>query len=77
MRGMKGNGQGLACCLCGDPNHCSKECPKGGKGRMSAVAGEESQQENQQGEWNQDWNQDDEWHYDGWTWNEPDWNSAF
>ena len=58
------------------PKHWSKECPNGGKGRMSTLAGEENQQENQQEEWNQDWNQDDEWYYDDWTWDESDWNSG-
>ena len=37
---MKGKGKGQGCFLCGDPNHWSKECPKG-KGRMSALTEEE------------------------------------
>ena len=44
MRGMKVQGKkakGQGCCLCGDPNIWNKECPKGGKGRMSAVTSEE------------------------------------
>ena len=45
------------------------------EGRMSAVTGEENQQENQQGEWNQDRKQYDEWYDVDWTWDESDWNS--
>ena len=71
---MKGKGKGQGCFLCGDPSHWNKECPKGSTGRMSAVTGEESQQENQQVEWNEHWNQDGEWYYDDWTWDESDWN---
>ena len=74
---MKGKGQGRGCFFCGDPNHWSKECPQGGKGRMSAVTGEENQQENQQGERNQDWSQDDGWCDDGSTWDESGWNSEW
>ena len=43
-KGMKGKGKGQGCFICGDPNHWSKECPKG-KGRMSALTEEEGQQE--------------------------------
>ena len=28
-KGMKGKGKGQGCLICGDPNHWSKECPKG------------------------------------------------
>ena len=28
-KGMKGKGKGQGCFICGDPNHWSKECPKG------------------------------------------------
>ena len=42
---------------------------------MSAVTGEENQQENQQGEWNQDRKQYDEWYDVDWTWDESEWNS--
>ena len=28
-KGMKGKGKGRGCFICGDPNHWSKECPKG------------------------------------------------
>ena len=73
--------------ICGDPNHWSKECPKG-KGRMSALTEEEGQEGTQE-EWNQDaewygdeW-MDDEWNYDwigslddwsgDWSWSVDDW----
>ena len=49
----KGKGKGNGCFICGDPNHWSKECPKG-KGRMSALTEEEGQQEGNQEEWSQD-----------------------
>ena len=87
-KGMKGKG-GQGCFICGDPNHWSKECPKG-KGRMSALTEEEGQQEGNQEEWSQDaewygdewdeydWNQDwigslDDWSGD-WPWSEDDWS---
>ena len=60
---MKGKGKGQGCFICGDPNHWSKECPKG-KGRMSALTEEEGQQEGNQEEWygdewdDYDWSQD-------------------
>ena len=76
MFSYRGKGKGRECFLCGDPNHWSKECPKGNKGRKSAVAGEENQL-GPLGEWNQEWNQDDEWYYDDWTWDESDWNSEW
>ncbi|OLP84488.1 hypothetical protein AK812_SmicGene34636 [Symbiodinium microadriaticum] len=44
---------------------------------MSAVTGEENQQENQQGEWNQELSPDDEWYYDDLTWDESDRNSEW
>ena len=56
----KGKRQGLKMVT----NHSSKECPKGGKGRMSAVTEEEGQQVNQQSEWNQEWSQDGDWYDD-------------
>eukprot|EP00439_Symbiodinium_sp_Y106_P046610 s6407_g5.t4 len=88
-QGMKGKGQG--CFICGDPNHWSKECPKG-KGRMSALTEEERQQEGNQEEWSQDaewygdewdeydWSQDwigslGDWSGD-WSWSEDDWSSS-
>ena len=51
-KGMKGKGKGQGCFICGDPNHWSKECPKG-KGRMSALTEEEGQEGTQE-EWSQD-----------------------
>ena len=86
---MKGKGKGQGCFICGDPNHWSKECPKG-KGRMSALTEEEGQQEGNQEEWSQDaewygdeldeydWSQDwigslDDWSGD-WFWSEDDWS---
>ena len=67
---MKGKGKGQGCFICGDPNHWSKECPKG-KGRMSAVTEEEGQQEGNQ----EDWSQDAEWYGDEWSsWDDYDWS---
>ena len=88
-KGMKGQGKGQGCLVCGDPNHWSKECPKG-KGRMSALTEEEGQQEGNQEKWSQDaewygdewdecdWSQDwigslDDWSGD-WSWSEDDWS---
>ena len=69
-KGMKGKGKGQGCFLCGDPNHWSKECPKG-KGRMSAVTEEEGQQEGNQ----EDWSQDAEWYGDEWSsWDDYAWS---
>ena len=69
-KGMKGKGKGQGCFICGDPNHWSKECPKG-KGRMSAVTEEEGQQEGNQ----EDWSQDAEWYGDEWSsWDVYDWS---
>ena len=36
FKGKKGKGKGQGCFICGDPNHWSKECPRG-KGRMSGL----------------------------------------
>ena len=57
---MNGKGQGQGCFICGDPNHWSKECPKG-KGRMSALIEEEGQEGMQE-----EWSQDAEWYGDEW-----------
>ena len=79
---MKGKGKGQGCFICGDPNHWSKECPKG-KRRMSAVTEEEGQQEGNQkmrngmvmnGRHSQDWiGCLDDWS-GNWSWSEDDWN---
>ena len=67
---MKGKGKGQGCLLCGDPNHWSKECPKG-KGRMSAVTEEE---QGSGAEWYDEWNHwsPDDWSNDDWSWEEQD-----
>ena len=66
---MKGKGKGRGCFICGDPNHWSKECPKG-KGRMSALT-EEGQQEGNQ----EERSQDAEWYDDEWSsWDDYDWS---
>ena len=69
----KGKGKGNGCFICGDPNHWSKECPKG-KGRMSALTEEEGQQEGNQ----EEWNQDAEWYGDEWlSWDDYDWSQEW
>ena len=52
--------------ICGDPNHWSKECPKG-KGRMSALIEEEGQEGTKE-----EWSQDAEWYGDEWM--DDEWN---
>ena len=72
---MKGKGKGQGCFLCGDPNHWSKECPKG-KGRMSALTEE---QQGSGAEWYDEWNHwsPDDWSNDDWSWEEQDWNGEW
>eukprot|EP00439_Symbiodinium_sp_Y106_P026027 s4489_g3.t1 len=74
-KGMKGKGKGQGCFLCGDPNHWSKECPKG-KGRMSALMEEE---QGSGAEWYDEWNQwsPDDWLNDDWSLEEQDWNGEW
>ena len=61
--------------LCGDPNHWSKECPKG-KGRMSALTEEE---QGNGAEWYDEWNHwsPDDWSNDDWSWEEQNWNGEW
>ena len=74
-KGMKGKGKGQGCFLCGDPNHWSKECPKG-KGTMSALTEEE---QGSGAEWYDEWNHwsPDDWSNDDWSWEEQDWNGGW